>query len=737
MMTFTYCNTPASDVKTCRCQRLCRTLLVGILFIFAHGARAEVPPKSASDVVVPPVDTGEETDDDAYTILSGSVGTLITNGEEKAKLTEQQRENPSDRAVAAQIKAVDEQNGVIVQKADAAASKFPDSDKIQRAAGAVAIQAGDYKKGLAYADRAVSLAEAKGDDPKALAAALRTRATGALWSGDYPKAAADAQRVLKSFPDDKAARSIYEMSKGRTKAGISVSAPQSRPMANALVEYSLLDDPRLQQAGRRAGDRAGANKLAAEAMRRINVGDGAGALAAANATVAADPTLADGYMMRGLAFTILRDFAKALSEFTKAIDLWTAQGKRENLPVAYARRAEAGNESKDFPNALRDAQKSVQADGRLGLGYFERARALEGLGEKGEKILADFKRAAELSPEYAADYAAARTRLSEAAPTAADKPSRGWLRAFAAGASALCAALIFLAWRTRRQAAPEANIGFASERQVLDSQYDIVAPLGEGGMGMVYKGWDKVLKRPVAVKKLRSELQASPRERERFLKEAEMVASLHHPHIVDIYTIIRDASDTYLVFEYVSGMTLHELLNETPGRRLPAAQALEILRQICEAVDHAHSRHVIHRDMKPSNVMLADGGWVKVMDFGIARQVIDSLLTTTKTIVGTPVYMSPEQAMGVVVKESDVYALGVTLYELLTGTLPFKGPGEMSDKMDCRFTAASIVVPGLSADIDEVLRKSLSPRPEDRYHLCGELYKAAVKALKGQVTPVR
>ena len=213
------------------------------------------------------------------------------------------------------------------------------------------------------------------------------------------------------------------------------------------------------------------------------------------------------------------------------------------------------------------------------------------------------------------------------------------------------------------------------------------------------------------------------------------MASLHHPHIVDIYTIIRDAADTYLVFEYVSGMTLHELLNESPGRRLPPTRALQILRSIAEAVDHAHGRHVIHRDMKPSNVMLADGGWVKVMDFGIARQVLDSLLTTTNTIVGTPVYMAPEQAMGVVVKESDVFALGVTLYELLTGALPFKGPNEMNDKMEGRFVAASVLVPDLGHAIDDVLRKSLSARPEDRYPTCGDLYQAAVRALNGQVTP--
>ena len=632
----------------------------------------------------------------------------------------------------------------IAESRDRSAQRFPDSFPVQSAVAAAAVQAGDWKKGEVYADKAVALGEAS-RDPGKLADALRTRAIGAYQAGDFPKAAADAKRVLEAFPGDRGARAVYEFSKGRVKAGsgtVAVAVPT--PLPKDFPAPSPWNDPRVKQMAVRAADRVAAVKKLEEAHALIMREDPSGAsardgLALAAAAQRLDPTLTQAYMDKALAWSVLKDLAKALVEVTRAIGLWTMEGRDEKLPAAYGMRSGIGLQMGDYPLALSDADKALAYDPNYARGYLNRATAREKIGKDVERAIDDYKRAAELEPSFKSDYDAAVARLATR-PAAAQAPSEqkalsGWAHMALSAAFGLLGLLVALVWRLTRRRDPEDAIGFASDRKELDSQYDIVAQIGEGGMGMVYKGWDKVLKRPVAVKKLRGELQSNPRERERFLNEAELVASLHHPHIVDIYTIVRDERDTHLVFEFVSGMTLHELLNEAPGRRLPPAKALDILRQIGEAVDHAHARHVIHRDMKPANVMLADGGWVKVMDFGIARQVMDSLLTTTNTIVGTPVYMAPEQAMGAVVKESDVFSLGVTLYELLTGALPFKGPNEMSEKMEGRFVLPSVLVPALGPAIDEVVRKALSPRPEDRFHRCGDLHQAAVRALDDRVTP--
>jgi serine/threonine protein kinase len=263
------------------------------------------------------------------------------------------------------------------------------------------------------------------------------------------------------------------------------------------------------------------------------------------------------------------------------------------------------------------------------------------------------------------------------------------------------------------------------------SQYRVLKQIGTGGMGLVYQAKDVSLDRSVAIKKMRDEIRSEPSERQRFITEARTVAALHHPNIVDIYSIAEDESDVYLVFEYVDGQTLSDALRDKGTFDLDGA--LKVMRGVCDAVDYAHRQKVIHRDIKPSNIMISAEGRVKVMDFGVARQAKDAMtkMSLTNTVVGTPPYMAPEQEQGTVRKESDVFALGVVLYELVTGKLPFQGQGAgmLLNKINGRHIPVSQAMDhALPAALDEVLNRALAPDPEKRYRTPAE-FLAALEAV--------
>jgi tRNA A-37 threonylcarbamoyl transferase component Bud32 len=492
-----------------------------------------------------------------------------------------------------------------------------------------------------------------------------------------------------------------------------------------------------------------------DAKRLLDMGDAEGAIRAAEAAKSSSPDLqADAAVMQAQAWSVLKDLSKALVQITEAIKIFAQQGRKTDLAAAYSQRAAFQNDLKNPADAATDATSALEADPKLASAFFERARADEALG-KPDQALADIDQAAALDAGFMGDRDDfhKRHRQTESSGDVAAAPSASWgsplksLGLFNVGITAAGLLLLslagYIAWISRK-GSPVGRITWPritrgadrdDDSRDLNSQYRIVKKIGEGGMGTVYEGFDKNLKRPVAIKRLRPELQKKARERARFIREAELVAALQHPHTVQIYTILQNEDDTHIIFEYINGQTLHDLLNASSGRHLDTRRALEVLRQIAEAVDHAHGRHVIHRDLKPANVMIDERGWAKVMDFGIARQVADSLVqTTTNTIVGTPTYMAPEQTMGEVKKESDVYSLGISFYEMLTGGLPFKGSENLNDKLNGRFLAPSMLLPGLPPAIDAVIAKAIAPRAEDRYHCCMDLYRAAESAL-GQMTP--
>ncbi len=313
-------------------------------------------------------------------------------------------------------------------------------------------------------------------------------------------------------------------------------------------------------------------------------------------------------------------------------------------------------------------------------------------------------------------------------------PGRGrWPLFLLAGAAA--AALAGLAYVAGASSALKGRVPLAEappsagNSAGIGSRFEVLGRIGSGGMGEVFEGRDLALDRRVAIKKMREEFSRDPAERARFLSEARTVAKLRHPGIVEIYAVLEEEGDAYLVFERVEGRTLSEILLERG--RIPFEEARAWLRSACEAVEYAHGQGVVHRDIKPSNIMLS-GGRVKVMDFGVARQAKDAATRLgTGTAAGTPPYMAPEQERGEVRKESDVFALGVCFYELLTGMLPFEGSGAgmLLNKMEGRAVPLSGRLGGFPPGLEEALARAFSPDPDRRTRSPSEL-SAALDALK-------
>jgi len=264
---------------------------------------------------------------------------------------------------------------------------------------------------------------------------------------------------------------------------------------------------------------------------------------------------------------------------------------------------------------------------------------------------------------------------------------------------------------------------------LIAGRYELLARVGEGGMGTVYRGWDRTARRAVAIKRLRPELQGDAAQRERFLIEACLLSALRHPNIVQFLGAVGDERSVHLVFEFIAGRTLHAGLNAAPGRRLAPARALAILSAAAAAVDYAHALGVIHRDLKPANIMIGDAGDVKITDFGVASRMESWRHRSADVIVGTPAYMAPEQARGETGVSADLYALGACFYEMLTGALPFVGENALGDKLAGRLRPPSALAPDLPPALDAVLLRALAARREDRFPSGAEFAHAAARAL--------
>jgi serine/threonine-protein kinase len=251
------------------------------------------------------------------------------------------------------------------------------------------------------------------------------------------------------------------------------------------------------------------------------------------------------------------------------------------------------------------------------------------------------------------------------------------------------------------------------------AKYDVLEEVGHGGMAVVYRGLDTVLKREVAIKVLHPHLADRPESRKRLEREAVAVAALRHENILEIFDSSGDAAgESYIVTEFIHGPTLREWLENGYHAR-PAIAAL-VVHRLALALVHAHKASIVHRDIKPENVMIRrDDGCIKLMDFGIAQILDNQKLTMTGQLIGSPAYMAPELINGRPLDaRTDLFSLGILLYQLATGELPFAGrnPHEVLNRIaDGNYAAPSTVNPLVDSDLESILAKALATNPDDRY----------------------
>ncbi|MBI3563824.1 MAG: protein kinase [Elusimicrobia bacterium] len=582
------------------------------------------------------------------------------------------------------------------------------------------------------------------------AATLKTYASLAD-AGDAAGALALARAALAREPENKSLQALVAAGERRVKtessvkdrakellAGLRGDAGEAPPpgasvtgkpeLASAIGLPALgggwISPARLAEMNAAAARDGGArlsNPLVRDAVTKFGVGDLEGSKSLLDRRLGDNPSDEIALRFRALVLRRMGKYEPSAADAKSALKImpWDTRAHRTLIDDM----VDLGHPQQALEEADR-ALAETPNDAQL---FAARATAHAALGDRAAE-LADLKQAALLDNQFDSLY-----RERAAGPAAASRRPRStavWL-------GAIGTALLFFSFAIFRKRG-ESSVRLAMRQEdhellargarpaAAPAGFQILRTLGQGGMGVVYEAMDLGLQRAVALKKLRAEVADSPRERARFLKEARTVAALKHPNIVEIHAIHEDAEGLFLVFEKVSGETLHERLGRGP---LAPAEAVSVLRQVGAALDYAHHAGVVHQDLKPANMMV-HGGAVKVMDFGIARRVAETMSTLSKVEVsGTPAYMAPEQEQGGGVgPAADVFALGACAYETLTGRTPFPTGGLMM-KVERMYRPLAEAAPGLPPAADAAIARALDPDPAKRWPTASSFVEALARSL--------
>ena len=569
---------------------------------------------------------------------------------------------------------------------------------------------GDFARGYADADAVLRRAPSEGG-------AWTARAAASYGLGNYLQAVEDARRALAVDPNDKTAYALMKLSEGRTAAAPkfeNASLAQSVEREYHGMVQQLNQVEALRQAPPEHPGEKAVRRYIETAGSKLAVKDYHGAIEEADKALELEADNSDALYFRAAAENLLGRYGDADRDASRGLSIApSAAFLRDARAWSYIRMGR-------FADAISDANHSLEIDPKNPYAFANRGHASEGRGDY-EAMAADLKAAAELNSQFEPDYRDSTRRHGLApAELPRERAERSLSDRVPARARSFGVVLLFTLAGGLLIGLGLMHVGNglreSKERKLppsgIEQHYELGKAIGQGGMGVVYEAHDKRLKRQVAIKMLREEFVLDDAAKKSLVEEATTVAELHHPSIVDIHAIEQDERGLYLVFERLEGRTLDELIAEQ--KILPLSEAKRVLGPVCSALAYAHAHDVVHRDLKPGNVMLLKDGGVKVLDFGISRHAAlrGKPATTTQTVVGTPHYMAPEQEYGVIRRENDVFALGAVLYEMVTGVRPYDGTTPA--KLAKSYLRPSTRVHGLRPELDGLIDRALEPDPDKR-----------------------